>query len=158
MYQELPAFLKRLNYQTPTDCYHTVVQDTFKFEGTCFDWLAAHPDHLNYLHEYMGSRRPTVEETWLAVYPVEAETKGWNPEAPMLIDIGGGIGHICAHFKQVFPNIPGRVILEDRPEAIATALPTPGVEKIAYDFFKPQPIKGMKSSWPKRRIYESSLI
>lgn len=110
----------------------------------------------------MGGRRQTVDQTWLAVYPVKEETKGLDPEAPLLVDIGGSIGHICAQFKQTFPDIPGRVILQDLPETVAAALPTPGVENIAHDFFTPQPIKDAKyyylahvlHDWPDHKARE----
>jgi len=105
-----------------------------------------------------------VEETWLSVYPIETETKALNPNAPLvlLVDIGGNIGHICAQFKQVFPDVPGRVILQDLPETIAAALSTPGVENVAYNFFEPQPIKGAKyyylahvlHDWPDHKCRE----
>jgi len=161
-YQALPAFLKKTNFQAPTDPNNTVFQDAFNFQGTGFQWFGSHPENLAYFQEYMGSRRQTVEETWLAVYPVDAETKGWDPKAPVLVDVGGSIGHICAQFKQVFPNVPGRVILQDLPETIAAALPTPGVENIAHDFFTPQPIKDAKyyylahvlHDWPDHKSRE----
>ena len=40
-------------------------------------------------------------------------------------------------------DIKGRVILQDLPRVIEDISdPLPGVEKIGYDFFTPQPIKG----------------
>ncbi|GAW24152.1 hypothetical protein ANO14919_137330 [Xylariales sp. No.14919] len=38
----------------------------------------------------------------------------------------------------------GRVILQDLPHSISNALPTPGVENMAHDFFEPQPVKASK--------------
>lgn len=127
----------------PTDPSNTVFQYAFNFEGPGFSWLLDRPENLRYFQEFMAGRRQTIAETWLSVYPVEAETKGLEPTHPLLVDIGGGIGHICAQLKQVFPTVPGRVVLQDLPENIAVALPTPGVENMVYDFFRPQPIKGM---------------
>ena len=87
-----------------------------------------------------------MAETWLAVHPVEAETRGWAADAPVFVNVGGGIGHQCAEFKARYPNVPGNVILQDLPEVIAQALATPGVENMAHDFFKPQPVKGKSPS------------
>lgn len=86
--------------------------------------------------------RREPELSWLTVYPVSEECKDVDPSRPVYVNIGGGIGHQCAQFKETFPNIPGRVVLEDMPHSIAKALPTPGVENIAHDFFEPQPVKG----------------
>lgn len=131
-----------MRYQAPIDSAHTVFQDAFNFKGLGFEWLCSHPENLVYFQEFMGGRRQSLRETWLSVYPIETETKALDPKAPLLVDIGGSIGHICAQFKQVFPNVPGRVIVQDLPETIAAALPTPGVENMAYNFFETQPVKG----------------
>lgn len=60
----------------------------------------------------MATRRDAAE-TWLSVYPVEDETKGWHPEAPVYVNIGVGIGHQCAEFKARYLQVPGRVISLD---------------------------------------------
>lgn len=90
----------------------------------------------------MAARRKGMP-TWLSVYPVEQYTEAWKPETPVYVDIGGGIGHQCAEFKAKYPNLPGRVILQDLPYSIENALSTPGVENMVHDFFQPQPIRGI---------------
>jgi hypothetical protein len=85
-------------------------------------------------------RKPDL--SWLSVYPVVEETRSWDPERPVFVNVGGGVGHQCAQFKEKFPDVPGRVILQDMPHSIAQALPTPGVENMVHDFFQPQPVKG----------------
>lgn len=62
------------------------------------------------------------------------------------MNIGGGISHQRAQFKVRFPNIKGRVILQDMPHSIERALKTEGVENMEHNFFEPQPIKGMLRS------------
>ncbi|EMR85431.1 putative o-methyltransferase protein [Botrytis cinerea BcDW1] len=144
MYQMLPEFLKKTNYQNPKDPFHTVFQDAFNFPGSAFEWFGQNPKNLRYYQEYMAGRRQSVQEMWMSVYPIESETKELDPKAPLLVDIGGNVGHNCVHFKTMFPNIPGRIILQDLPENIKAALSTPGIEPMVYDFFKPQPIKDAK--------------
>lgn len=100
----------------------------------------------------MASRRD-ASSTWLSVYPILEETQGWNPELPVFIDMGGGIGHQCAELKAKYPQLPGRVILQELPHCINDALPTPGVENIVHDIFQPQPVQGMCTinripTWP----------
>ena len=86
-------------------------------------------------------RGPNV--SWLSAYPVEEETKDWDPTAPVYMNMGGGVGHQCAQFKERFPRAPSRVILQDLPHSIDKALPTPGVENMVHDFFESQPVKGL---------------
>jgi hypothetical protein len=133
--------LKRTGYKNPTDERHTAFQDAFKTSLLPFAWFAEEPDHLAWFNDYMTYRRQP-EASWLMVYPVKEETEGWDPERPVLVDIGGGIGHQCAQFKEKYPDVPGSVILQDLPYTIANALQTPGVESMEHDFFEPQPIKG----------------
>ncbi|KAK5659382.1 hypothetical protein OQA88_1475 [Cercophora sp. LCS_1] len=90
------------------------------------------------------ARRRQPELSWLTAYPIDREAQGWSPDRPLFVDIGGSIGHQCANFKAAHPNIPGRVILQDLPHSVANALPTPGVENMAHDFWTPQPIRGSK--------------
>lgn len=90
-------------------------------------------------------RRP--EHTWLSVYPVERELQDWDAQGntkAVYVNIGGGIGHQCKQFKEKYPEVPGRVILQDLPHSMSAALQTPGVENMGHDFFQPQPIRDAK--------------
>ncbi|KAF4620123.1 hypothetical protein G7Y89_g14699 [Cudoniella acicularis] len=163
LYQELPSFLKRTRYQTPTNPTPTVLQSAYNFPGTAFEWFGTQPENLKYYQEYMAGRRQLTQEMWFSVYPVSAETEGLtDPENPLLVNIGGNIGHSCTFFKENFPDIPGRIILQDLAENIAVALKTKGVENMVYNFFEPQPIRGAKyyyiahvlHDWPTSKCLE----
>ncbi|KAI0543160.1 S-adenosyl-L-methionine-dependent methyltransferase [Xylaria digitata] len=108
-----------------------------------FSWFTEHPENLGYFNDFMAFRRQP-ELSWLSVYPVHQRTTGWVSDRPLFVNIGGGVGHQCAQFKEKYPELLGRVILQDLPHSIAKALPTPGVENIAHDFPEPQPIQGAK--------------
>ncbi|KAF7956538.1 hypothetical protein EAE96_003874 [Botrytis aclada] len=142
-YQALPAFLKKHSYEAPTDPLHTVFQDAWATELGAFSWYSTQPEKLQFFNDYMAFRREPAL-SWLSVYPVEEETKNWDPSLPVFVNMGGGVGHQCAQFKAKYPDIPGRVILQDLPHSIENALPTQGVENMVHNFFDPQPIKGAK--------------
>ena len=58
--------------------------------------------------------------------------------------MGGGYGHALSAFRTAFPDIKGKFIVEHLPR-VPEANPqkmADGVEALAHDFFKPQPIKG----------------
>ncbi|KAL1967218.1 hypothetical protein VTN77DRAFT_3509 [Rasamsonia byssochlamydoides] len=144
IFQELPAFLRKTGFQDITDNTKTVFQDAWKTDEIVFQFFPKLPEQFNYFNQHMAARRHGMP-TWLSVYPVEKQAQGWSPEAgPIFVDIGGGIGHQCAEFKAKYPNLPGSVVLQDLPHCIDHALPTPGVQNMVYDIFKPQPIKGAK--------------
>ncbi|KAI0438314.1 S-adenosyl-L-methionine-dependent methyltransferase [Xylaria telfairii] len=142
LFQEMPAFLGAHNYQDVTDGNSTVFQKAYRTDMDTYQWFSQHPEHKMALIRFMGMEQ-AIRGRWLREYPFESETKSWNPEAPVFVDIGGNVGHYCALFKSL-PSVPGRVILQDLPATIAQALPTPGVETVGHDFFKLQPVQGSK--------------
>ena len=74
------------------------------------------------------------------------EVQDWDPDAVVLVDIGGGLGHQCAEFKRQYPEAPGRVVLQDLEGPISAAASIPGVENMVHDMFTTQPIKGAPSA------------
>jgi hypothetical protein len=143
-YQATPGFLKENGYQNPTDETNTAFQKGWNTRKQAFEFMRDKPGAMEHFHEYMALRRQ-AELSWLTVYPVREETAGLSdPDRPLYVNIGGGIGHQCAQFRERHPTIPGRVILQDLPGTVALALQTPGVENMAHDMFQPQPVRGAK--------------
>ncbi|KAL7755527.1 hypothetical protein ACKLNR_014625 [Fusarium oxysporum f. sp. zingiberi] len=142
-YQAMPGFFKKTGYKCPTDELKTVFQDAWGTSQHAFAWIKDHPKNLKFFQDYMALRREP-EHTWLSVYPITEATKDWDPSKPVYVNMGGGVGHQCAQFKRLFPNVPGRVILQDLPYSMERALTTPGVENMAHNFFEPQPVVGAK--------------
>ena len=141
MYQELPDFLASTKYQNITDNTKTVLQPAWKTDLPAFLWFQHNPHRFEWFNQYMAAQG-AGNPTWLSVYPVVEQTSGWNPDEPVFVDLGGGIGHQCQTLKSTYPHLPGRVILQDLPHAIESAIPTPDVENMVHDFFQPQPVKG----------------
>lgn len=137
----MPAFLLNNNYQDVTDGEATVFQLAYKTDLDTYTWFSQNPKNLAALIKYMALEQ-NVRGHWLDDYPIERDTKGWDPDLPVFVDVGGNVGHYCAMFKNRFPDVPGRVILQDLPNTLTRALQTPGVEPLAHNFFEPQPVKG----------------
>lgn len=60
-------------------------------------------------------------QSWTSAYPVEKEVNGFKPssDSEVLVDIGGGFGHHSVFFKEKFPNIEGRIVVQDLPSTLA---------------------------------------
>ncbi|GAP82371.2 putative O-methyl transferase B [Rosellinia necatrix] len=142
-YQCLPELLKQTGYKTPVDATKTAFHLAFHTTLDPFAWFAQNPSYLAEFNTYHALRRQP-DATWLSVYPVEAEAAGWQADQPLYVNMGGGIGQQCAQFKDKYPGINGRIILQDLPHSVAKALPTPGVENMAHNMFEPQPVAGAK--------------
>ena len=121
------------------------------FESTfnmgLFDYLANNEDQRRYFDDYMAVRRKGLS-SWHEVFPMASQlVPGFNigdPNAVLLVDIGGNWGHELQSFHEAHPNTPGRLILQDLPvmiEKFGGKAPS-GIEIMAYDFFTPQPVKG----------------
>lgn len=143
LFQEMPAFLRKNSYQDVTDGKATVFQPAYNTDLDTYTYFSQHPENLTALIKYMGLEQE-VRGRWLKKFPFERHTEGWNPSSneALFVDIGGNVGHYCALFKSRFPQLPGRIVLQDLPDTLRHALPTPDVEKVGHDFFQPQPIKG----------------
>ena len=66
--------------------------------------------------------------------------------AVMFVDVGGGYGHEVQEIKKRYPDLPGRMILQDLPETISQITAAPNTEAMAYNFFTPQLIRGERNS------------
>ncbi|KAI1133929.1 S-adenosyl-L-methionine-dependent methyltransferase [Hypoxylon sp. FL0543] len=141
--QSLPSFVEQTGYRNPVTETHTAFKLAFHTDLNAYAWLGQNPAQLNHFNTYMALRRKP-DSTWLSVYPVAAEASGWPSEKPLYVNIGGGVGHQCAQFREKYPNLPGRVVLQDLPHSVAQALPTPGVENMAHNMLEPQPVVGAK--------------
>lgn len=145
----MPAFLRKSNYQDVTDGKSTVFQPAYRTDLDTYTWFSQNPEHRVALIRYMGLEEK-VRGRWLDEAPFERDTRHWDAGRPVFVDVGGNVGHYCAKFKERFPGVPGRVVLQDLPGTLAHALQTPGVEPLAHDFFEPQPIKGTFVDFPRR--------
>ncbi|KAE9369977.1 S-adenosyl-L-methionine-dependent methyltransferase [Stipitochalara longipes BDJ] len=162
VYQALPDFLAKHKYQDITDVTNTPFQDAFNTPDPVFVYFSKHPEKLAPFNEFMAARRKGMP-TWLSVFPSEfVENVKSSKEDVLFVDMGGNIGHQCADFKARFPEVEGRVVLQDLEYAIAMALLTHGVENTVHDIFTPQTVKGAKfyylravlHDWPDAKCQE----
>jgi hypothetical protein len=60
-----------------------------------------------------------------------------------VVDVGGSRGHVLEDVVKYLPGLKGRLVLEDLPEAIASAELNNRIESVPYNFLEnEQPIKG----------------
>ena len=102
-----------------------------------------------------GRREGSV--SWLDFYPfaenVLADAAA-DPKGVLVVDVGGGLGHGLVEINKKFPQLKGRLILQDHPKTIEQAGIVARVfEPMAQDFFKPQPVQGMDGLLPDARAH-----
>ncbi|KAL9619393.1 MAG: hypothetical protein Q9160_005988 [Pyrenula sp. 1 TL-2023] len=155
----LPNYLERNKYRLPEDVENTAFTQAHKEAPTLYSWFATRPKHLDMFHRWMVER-PYRAGHWLDAFPFEklVAKPTDTPETVIFIDVGGGRGHQCLEIRNRFPNVKGRLILEDTESVIAGAVQVPNMDVVEVDFFKEQPIKGARTyylrsilhNWPTK--------
>jgi hypothetical protein len=138
---QLTEYMRQTKFQNPQG----KSPFEFTYDRTLWEHLGANPDLQRDCAAYMAGRRGG-QLRWLDVYPAASQLEGktTSRDDVLLVDIGGNQGHDLKYFQERHPDLPGRLILQDLPEAVSKiANPLKGVEVIPYDFFTPQPIKGI---------------
>jgi len=144
----VPKFLKENKYQNPTSGTMTPFAEAYGFKDGATLWeILGTTSHMPAMGLWMSSFNDG-HKNFLDIYPIMerlAPGASTDPEAVMMVDIGGGQGHQAIAMKAKFPDLPGRYIVTD----LAHGLPEkkdayPGVEFLVHDFMTEMPIKGAR--------------
>jgi hypothetical protein len=158
----LPEYFEEHGFQSPSDAYDGPFQFAMGTKQHYFEWLKSNPKHQQAFNTLMTIGRMNRGEEWFDFYPVEEKLQVAGSKM-LLIDIGGGLGHDLIAFKQRYPQLPGKLMVQDLPIVIDDVkdLP-PGIEAMKHDFFAPEPIKNAKAyyfrnvfcDWPDKQARE----
>ncbi|OJI99513.1 hypothetical protein ASPVEDRAFT_125078 [Aspergillus versicolor CBS 583.65] len=158
--QVLPDYLAETGYKEIVSNKECPFQKAFNTDQTLFEWMPQHPKHMKSLGHLMALQRP---EIWVDHFPVLEQLGDFpSAEKTLMVDIGGGFGQQSKALRAKFPELPGKVIVQDIPQTLAAAQPAEGVELVEHNFFKPQPIHGAKfyylrhvlHDWPDQQCIE----
>ncbi|KAK1980738.1 S-adenosyl-L-methionine-dependent methyltransferase [Colletotrichum cereale] len=152
----LPEHLAERGHRNPTDPNDTVMK-TLTGHESMWSYLTEDPkagEMFNTLQKYSTAREPA----WTEIYPHQKLVDESDPDYPLLVDIGGGIGQDILRLCTAHPEASSRIYLEDLPTVIADAhqksLIPNTVNKLEYDFFTPQPIKGARAYYMHHIIHD----
>ena len=138
----LPEYFERHGFKTHDDAYNSPFQYVMGTKPHYFDWLQSQPRFQSAFNTAMGMSRLNRGEEWFESYPVEEKLVVKESSDPLLDDIAGGRGHDLIAFNKKFPNLGGKLILQDLPIVVddIKGLPS-GIEAMKHDFFEPHPLK-----------------
>ncbi|KAF2714859.1 S-adenosyl-L-methionine-dependent methyltransferase [Pleomassaria siparia CBS 279.74] len=145
----LPEFLKLTGYQNPTDKDKSAFKFAFGTDQHYFEYINQ-PGNEGMSDSFQAHMEfKTLGKKWFQSVDVE-EVFDHPTDATqtLMVDIGGSIGHDIIDFHAAFPNVPGKLVLQDLPTVIDTISPTSLPENIraqAHDFFNPQPVQSAKA-------------
>lgn len=150
----MPEYLARTGYNNPTDPSDGIFQYTKGFKGSLFEYYDTHPVEGNSFNNIMGGVM-AKQAGLLDIYPYESITDSEpnDSKTPLLVDVGGNVGHDIEKFRARHPEVASRLVLQDRPDVVHLAKCPSTVQVMAHDFFTPQPVKGpsLHLRIPRRR-------
>lgn len=145
----LPDLLQSTKYKDPTGVMPTALSKAHHTEKHAYAWLGENPWALKLTLAYMKVQfesRPSLFDVmdFQARFGTDSTSS-----AVLFVDIGGSTGSQSLKFRQRYPSLPGRVIIQDRPEVVQKAKlaldKTANIELEVYDIFTPETIKGMNA-------------
>ncbi|RYP70036.1 hypothetical protein DL771_005727 [Monosporascus sp. 5C6A] len=159
-YIAAPQFLREIGYADvvdPSFCAWNIAHQT---EEPTYKWLQSHPELGEIVADFMAVQRDGLP-SFLDAFAFDQElTEVTSDATPLFVDVGGGMGHQCIAFRQRYPTLPGRVILQDQGHVIerVESKPLPGfkesgIEAQIHDFFTPQPIKGARAYYLRNILH-----
>ncbi|KAG9189096.1 hypothetical protein G6011_05964 [Alternaria panax] len=118
-----------------------------------YTWMETHPIQQGAFHRFMEAQFASLP-TWLGAISFDTEiANGVNAEDVVFVDVGGGNGLQCAALKKAFPELKGRIILQDRPAVLEKALNADGMEQMAHDFFTEQPVHNARAYYFRQILH-----
>ncbi|KOS41203.1 hypothetical protein ACN38_g7928 [Penicillium nordicum] len=142
-------FSRKRGWMNPTDPWDTSLMYAYGTDKNIFPWVRdlGYGDHLNdYLGGYNLGRPHWIDPS---VYPAQErliDGADSSPDAPFLVDIGGNVGHDLKRFQSRYPNVSGKLILQDLPMTIDQIKDLdPAIIRMGYDFHDEQPVKGARA-------------
>lgn len=153
-FMALPQFLRDTRFRDPTDPARCPWHLGHRTELSPFPWLQANPRYMDFFLPWMAANRDglpiflDVLDDFRGEFlglPTAAGLEGAAP--PVFVDVGGAMGHQCVALRERYPDLEGRVILQDQDFVVeqVKASPLPGlrgVEVMVHDIFRPQPVIG----------------
>jgi hypothetical protein len=144
-------FLKDRNFRNPTDKDDSPWMYSYDTDLHYFKWIeqpgredrhVAFGRHMSF--KDMGKKWYDPSNTNVQ----EIFDHPTDPKAVLMVDVGGSIGHDLVGFHKQYPDVSGRLVLQDLPtqiEKIDRSTFPSSIEAMGHDFFTPEPIQGAKA-------------
>lgn len=150
----MPEYLDQMGYKNPVDHTDGVFQYAKGWKGNMFHYFDAHPREGESFNHVIGGVM-AHQAGWLDIFPHETLVNS-DTHLPLLVDTGGNVGHDLERFRQAHPETSARLYLQDKPAVIKLSKCPDPVNKIDYDFFTPQPIKGARAYYMHAVLHDWS--
>lgn len=144
VFGSLHTWLKDNRFQLSTEQSHTPFATVHN--DTLFDFLGKNPAHAASFNDSNAHLAVPVTGMFPFRERVSQEPNVRRAQQhSLLIDVGGGKGQASREILAECPALEKNIVLQDQPSVVAEL---PGelhgkVKTMGYDFFEPQPVKGL---------------
>ncbi|KAL9052158.1 MAG: hypothetical protein Q9162_005553 [Coniocarpon cinnabarinum] len=138
-----PTFLNQTDYRNPDSASRGNWQYMQGSDESVFQFMAQNPETQKTFADFMSGYN-SQRNSWVDLLPESAIFDNADEEGPLIVDIGGGIGHDLTKFLRKYPQSAGRLVVQDLPETFRDAHVATGIEAQAHSFFDPQPVIGAR--------------
>ncbi|RDW89970.1 uncharacterized protein DSM5745_01745 [Aspergillus mulundensis] len=149
-------YFEKNGYRNPDDAYDGPFQYAYGTSDHYFDWLKKNPEVQHAFNVAMTETERDSGDYWFDLYPVTEKLATSDPDRVSIVDIGGGVGHTLRAFAKRFPELPGKLVLEDLPQVIDDIKePLPeNMDTVKHSMFEPQPIHGAQVYYLRRVLHD----
>jgi hypothetical protein len=156
----MPKYLKSTGFKH-VDGSPGPFQDAHNTKDGMFQWLINDPPMMSNFNAFMSGTLET-RKNWFEAFPVKdiaLSNATKDPESVFLVDIAGGEGHDVQAFHRAFPDVVGKLVLQDLPPTIDNIKSLDSaITRQKYDFFTKQPVIGAQTyffrnifhDWPEK--------
>ena len=148
-YVHMADYFEKYGRKEPTTQTHNPFSYGFGDpEATCWEIMNRDPERMKAFMQSMSMMEKILPITGMYDFAWTKEVVEKDAERVILVDVGGGKGHAVREITKENPFLPTeRCVVQDTPLVIEEAkrLDDPelkGVNFIAHDFHKEQPVKG----------------
>ncbi|KAJ5436669.1 hypothetical protein N7445_007554 [Penicillium cf. griseofulvum] len=155
---QLPAYFHEKGWQNPNNVFDGPFQYATGTKSHYFDFLAGESYYQQAFNTVMTISHRRQGQNWFDFFPVEEKLGGVAHESDvLLVDVGGSQGGDIIAFQKQFPDIRGRLVLQDLPvviEAIQEMEFPAGIEAHGYNFFEAQPVTGARAYYLRTVLHD----
>lgn len=159
---QLPEYFKQKGWKNPDDIDDSPFNFALGSKRGYFDYMAANPYYQDAFDTVMASPYRRDEKSWLDFFPVEEKLQVQSASEVLLVDVGGGRGKDLQAFRERFPGLQGKLVLQDLSHVTETADIPCEIETQVHNFFDEQPVKSAKAyylrtvlhDWPDKQAVE----
>lgn len=143
---QMNQYLHTINFQNPADQKPGPFQYANKTDEDFFSWVKKRPESWTKFNSGMQATNLLNPTESVSAFAFDTELLDVGENDVAIIDIGGGRGDVLMSFKETYLQVKGQFILQDLPGVLADiseAISKKGIQLMEYDFFTPQPVKGI---------------